>query len=279
MLDQRGSPLREFFESRLPNCKTMQNSWRMSGEPLIVPVESVAWGLVGAAFDYRVRYFFTVTPPERMAASHGAGQDIRASFLNLAEALTAFTTENQPCGILLPLEAEMQLARYCYILAMYESLFRAKVVNSPLFALRPNASADEQLALAPTADIEDLVALSSAAEAAWGHLFMKAMIANPTFTGSSDVGGADADLIIDNCLIDIKTTTNKSLDRTTAYQLVGYLLLDYDDEYKIGQLGFYLSRIPALMVWSAEETIAAMSNGLETVGSLRNSLRRFLAEM
>lgn len=105
------------------------------------------------------------------------------------------------------------------------------------------------------------------------------MISNPVFAGSVDVGGADADLIIDTCLIDIKTTKSKGLDRKTAYQLVAYLLLDYENQYRIDSLGFYLSRIPALIVWPADEAIAAMSNGLETVNSLRNDLKDFLARM
>lgn len=103
------------------------------------------------------------------------------------------------------------------------------------------------------------------------------MIANPTFLGSSDVGGADADLIVDDRLIEIKTTKRKSLDRVTAYQLVGYLLLDYDDKYGINRLGFYASRVPALILWPAEGAIAVMSNGRETVGSLRRNLKKLLA--
>ena len=257
----------------------MQNSWKASGEAIILPSEPVAWGIVGAAFDYRVRYLFAITPPERLVAAYGAGQQFETSYANLASSLKIFTANNDPCGGLLPLEAEAELARYCYVLAMYESLFRAKIVNSPLFVLRTGASANEQLTLAPTAAIADLVALSGAAISEIGHLLKGPVILNPTFTGSDDVGGADADLIVDDCLIDIKTTKSKSLDRDTAYQLVGYMLLDYENKYRISSLGFYLSRIPALIVWPANETITVMSNGLETVGSLRNSLKTVLAQI
>ena len=279
MLDARGLPLREFFESRLPNCKEMQKSWNTCGVPLIVPVEPVAWTLVGAAFDYRVRYLFTITRPERFVAALGAGQEFEVPFANLASQLAQFTSNNHPCGALMSPSAEAELARFCYVLAMYESLFRAAVVNSPLFSLGAKASADEQLALAPPPAVADLVALTGAAVAAMGHLFKKSMISNPVFAGSLDVGGADADLIINRCLIDIKTTKNRSLDRRTAYQLVGYLLLDYENQYRINSLGFYLSRIPALIVWPVDEAIAIMSNGHETVSSLRNGLKVFLARM
>jgi hypothetical protein len=89
-LSERGLPLREFFESRLPNCKEMQASWRAQGVPQFVPSETVAWGLVGAAFDYRVRYFFAVTPTEHLVAAIGAGPDFRQAYGNLASSLTKF---------------------------------------------------------------------------------------------------------------------------------------------------------------------------------------------
>jgi hypothetical protein len=53
---------------------------------------------------------------------------------------------------------------------------------------------------------------------------------NPTFNQASHlVGGADADLVIDDTIIDIKTTKNLSLTKDYLNQLVGYYFL-----YKIG---------------------------------------------
>jgi hypothetical protein len=277
-ISERGLPLREFFESRLPNCKEMQASWRAQGDPKIVPSKTVAWGLVGAAFDYRIRYFFSITPPDRFVAALGAGHEFRHAYKNLASSLTNLIALNQPCGTLLPLKSEEELLRYCYLLAMYESLFRRSGVNSPLNSLRSDATSSEQLALVPPADLADLMALSSGAASALKDHFKSPIIANPTFLGSGDVGGADADLIIDNTLIDIKSTKNKSLEKIAAYQLVGYVLLDYEDEYEISHLGFYMSRIPALVVWPAEHSVEVMSNGEETIESLRSELRHFLGE-
>ena len=49
---------------------------------------------------------------------------------------------------------------------------------------------------------------------------------NPTFGAASRlVGGADADLLLDDCLIDIKTTKNPHLDVRDFFQLIGYYLL------------------------------------------------------
>jgi len=59
-------------------------------------------------------------------------------------------------------------------------------------------------------------------------------ILNPTFgIASKIVGGADADLIIDDTLIEIKTTINPKFERDFFNQLIGYLILKRICEMKI----------------------------------------------
>lgn len=73
---------------------------------------------------------------------------------------------------------------------------------------------------------------------------------NPTFgAGSSLVGGADADLIIDNTLIDIKVTQNLKLDRNHINQVLGYYLLSLiggvnsnPNDRPIENIGIYFAR-------------------------------------
>ncbi len=72
---------------------------------------------------------------------------------------------------------------------------------------------------------------------------------NPTFgLASIEIGGADADFIIDNCLIDIKTTKYAQLKRDNFNQLIGYYILseieqsEYKKGTKLDSLGIYFSR-------------------------------------
>jgi hypothetical protein len=91
------------------------------------------------------------------------------------------------------------------------------------------------------------------------------------FAGSSDVGGADADLILDGLLIDVKGTVAPSrLRKPEFYQLLGYALLDYDDEYGIDRLGFYLPRFGRLITWPVGEYLA-MLGGRGPIGELRRA--------
>jgi hypothetical protein len=68
---------------------------------------------------------------------------------------------------------------------------------------------------------------------------------NPTFgSGSKLVGGADADVIIDHTLIDIKTTKALTIEREGLSQVVGYYLLSLIGEVDSGveSVGIYFAR-------------------------------------
>jgi hypothetical protein len=75
--------------------------------------------------------------------------------------------------------------------------------------------------------------------------------ANPKFQGSLAIGGAGADFIIGGAIFELKTlgTLNIPAVRDALLQLIGYTLLDYDDEYKIRQVGVYASRQQWVTAW------------------------------
>lgn len=87
-------------------------------------------------------------------------------------------------------------------------------------------------------------------------------ILNPTFGKASMlVGGADADLIIDNKLIDIKTTKKLELKFNDFCQVIGYFLLHIiggingRKELEINQLGIYYSRYGYLFLCNTKDLI------------------------
>ncbi|MBS1979420.1 MAG: hypothetical protein JST46_18765 [Bacteroidetes bacterium] len=97
-------------------------------------------------------------------------------------------------------------------------------------------------------DIDDLKQLTQTCDL---EVFkpMKKIILNPTFgEGSNLVGGADADMIVDDMLIDIKVTKELKLTRPHFNQVLGYYLLfliggvDNHKDTKIKTLGLYFAR-------------------------------------
>lgn len=85
---------------------------------------------------------------------------------------------------------------------------------------------------------------------------------NPTFGEASRlVGGADADFLIDDKLIDIKTTKKFSLTLDDFCQLIGYLLLhrisgiNESKKLEINKLGIYYSRYGYLFLFNVQDII------------------------
>jgi hypothetical protein len=101
----------------------------------------------------------------------------------------------------------------------------------------------------------------------------------PSFVGSPDVGGADGDVIVGGLLAEWKTTRGDPrrsdgrrhcrLDRDTLYQLLGYLLLDYQDEYAIDTLALYSARYVYLVTWPVVELLTELAGGPVDLAELR----------
>jgi hypothetical protein len=105
----------------------------------------------------------------------------------------------------------------------------------------------------------------------------EARTCGPTFQGSQDIGGADADFILGGLLLDCKAAIQpRRLGHAEIYQLAGYLVLDYDDRYGINRVGLYLSRQGALIVWTVEDFLHRLG-ATRPVTDLRRRLRGHLA--
>lgn len=89
----------------------------------------------------------------------------------------------------------------------------------------------------------------------------KYVILNPTFGIASElIGGADADLIIDSKLIEIKTVKSASRLREYVKQLIGYYLLlqigsvsNISFNVKIDQIGIYFSRFNKMIYYNIKD--------------------------
>ena len=87
---------------------------------------------------------------------------------------------------------------------------------------------------------------------------------NPDFGGASfAVGGADGDLIVDDCMIDIKTTIKGKPAGGQILQLVGYMILDSLHRAAAGPIerpslrgaGLYMARQDVLYRWDVDDIL------------------------
>ena len=173
--------------------------------------------------------------------------------------LDAFLAETQPSGRVLAPADEALLAHYCFVLSLFESKYRSGVTADALILPGDQQSVEGLLALAPDAAIGDITAMAALFFARYGDLIQKPVILNPKFAGSGDVGVADADLIIDGTLFEIKTSKHNMLKPDWFRQLVAYWLLDYNDELHINGFGIYMPRQGLLMTWPLEEFLTTLS--------------------
>lgn len=113
-------------------------------------------------------------------------------------------------------------------------------------------------------DIADLRALLALVDES-AFKARSACLLNPTFGLASNlVGGADADILIDDCLIDVKNTKDPHVDARDFLQLIGYYLLNgyagmscagKPSVYPINSLAIYFSRYGFLWKFPVEEVL------------------------
>jgi len=221
------------------------------------------WGIVGTAFDYLMRFYLqhhnknTFIQRGTWIADHSYKTlTNQFSTSKQTEVITGFHRDkifktkdllkiitdqyNQTKTNYSKFIANGQLtddliANTIY-LAKLDAYFRAGIIDQNF----DNHNAD---------DIKDLRAIISLVDNKHFTAKEKCYF-NPTFgEGSMLVGGADADLIIDNTLIDIKATKHLKLDREHLNQVLGYYILsliggvnDNPNDRPIEDIGLYFAR-------------------------------------
>ncbi len=268
---------------------------RLKNSSILRPPASGAypWNTVGSAIDYRIRYYFSAAPWHELVAAQGAlnlqghihvdvdsetgrrdidyEQSISEEFLRFFQDFDSFLRRTPVSGLKLKDEQEREFLRYCYVLALLDEVARSGLrPGTPLD--RRFANTEQLLELASPMCIDDLRMLSRSFYSEHGALFSRRHVLNPTFEGSTDVSGADGDLIVDGALIDIKTSIQLQIKTEWLWQLLGYALLDYSDEHKIRKIGFYMTRQSMLEVWDIDDVLDKL------MGSNRRSLNELRAE-
>lgn len=228
--------------------------------PILAPPLTQNYRIVGRAFDYLLRFYVEKTNPN----AHK-----KAWIAELAPLL--FRAKSEILKMYLD-EAKQHKENYIQSGVMTNEL----ISNAIRLAYMDSAYRSGQLDFVNLTklderDIEDLTALLSLVN----ETAFKSSIAcylNPSFSRASRlVQGADADILIDNRLIDIKTTKYLELKTEDIHQLVGYYILislggitsgkfsslNYIEEVcEITELSIYFSRHGYLHIMTLAELIS-----------------------
>lgn len=212
-------------------------------------------GLVGTAFDYLLRFYLKYHNPKAIEETWVA--EISCKLLieknplvhkkavkNLNFAKDAYS-EFLKDGTL-----NEDILKSTILLAQLDPIYRADYI-------------DENMGIVDNDDIQDLRNLISLVNLEEFKVKTYCLL-NPTFgEGSVLVGGADADIVIDDQMIDIKTTKRLEITREMFNQIIGYYVLgkiggigrEKIDISNINEIGFYFSRYGMKYMYKVEEII------------------------
>lgn len=292
-VEDPGSPLRQFLDSQLPHTKDVRAAWKRQPPPdidLSPPKDAFTAGVegvqryphdeVGHATSIRLTLLFSpevgaaITPPRRHPVSGLPWTTAGAFYPAFQEAASAgfgFTAWSSA--------REETLIRLCYVAGLFDQLFRIGArPGMPLLEVPRDASLEDLLCcLVNAACVADLVAIVGAARLALAPLSASTpVVVAPTFSGSADVGSAEADLLLGSTLLEIKARGRYELQQRHLHQIVSYSLLDYDDEHGIRDLAVYSARHGALVRWSMQELLDVMAGRSVDVQLLRQDLKAAL---
>jgi len=256
------------------------------GRKLLAPPLTKHYTLVGTAFDYLFRFYLKRVNPQAVERSHWVAETAAfqtdAGILDAAsgriEIMPELATNPDKHKLAVKMQSIIDEAKY----QLCQSLKTGRVTDRLLSSAIGLAKLDViyrtgrpdlvDLAYIDKRDQDDLRQLVRVIPA--GDFKAKAVcVLNPTFGEASGlVGGADADVILDDTLIDIKTTQKCRLLSNYLHQLAGYYCL-----YRIGgvtgvpadkplrRLGVYFSRygylytVPVTECWQARDFSAFLS--------------------
>lgn len=258
------------------------------GVPKVLPREPLpgerhyGWGGAGMAFDYRVRLLLAPQDPSGFVAAAGARnlagrarrRTLPPAWLDLVVALVDAQLDQPAADPVVADAGSVEVARLCGLLALYEQLYRmppAYLEEHPLVVAGPDATLEDQLNLVDERMVDDVVRLAALFAQAQPQFLDPglAVVCNPTFDRTEDLGGADADLIVDGTLLDLKTAKRPALDKRTVWQVLGYLLADTSDRHHISSVGWYFARHGLLWELPVGEFLRRLHGGDVDLGAAR----------
>ena len=238
---------------------------------LLAPPLTKRYSLIGTAFDYLLRFYLKRLNPDavtkrwvaELSISHPLSPLLTDVVVDADTGAISFTETDltreaqwiieQAKGVysnyLASGEVSDEVIESTLLLAQLDPIFRAGFI-------------DENIGTVHKEDVADLRNLISIVNP---EVFraQELCLLNPTFgEGSKLVGGADADLAIDDTIIDVKTTKKLELQRKYFDQLIGYYVLheiagvgELRPKPEITKVAIYFSRYAYLYVLDLHEII------------------------
>ncbi|TLX16309.1 hypothetical protein [Rhizobium sp. MHM7A] len=257
------SQTRMFIDEHVPHLKEVTKRLRsrirqQNFEPDNTYSRAISYAFAGSAIDYRLRAFFSndfyrspaiiegISWLERTDNGQNPWFNIDAIFrrtsatdhslaARLFDFLDEFVARERPAGKQLLPDSERTLASISVLCAGIDACCRRSFEALDYVRSLGDKDVQAMLSKLDRAIIDDVSSVFARffIQNAARFRDAKNVHVGATFSGSEHIGGADCDLILDRTLIDFKASKLPNIRLEYVYQLIGYFLLDYEDEYQI----------------------------------------------
>jgi hypothetical protein len=283
--------------------KDVQREYRTNIGAIRIPAGGANPSTVGTAVDLALRFYIEARPDLGMAAGAAinlgdVAEDLAADLVRRLDGTATRRRDLRPAGqpITDPLRVPARdidtVVRASWLLALFVEMYRAgpRPDNSLVqyFDTEPAPTVDGMLAIAHDHEVAEVRAI---VELALAELLPRLTTepapwhVSPIFTGTQWMA-ADADLITARTLVEIKTKLGgkrkndgsrfATLELETIRQLLGYVLHDVDDVYRLDRLAIYNARYGALTSWPLQELLDRLAGRPVDLAAEREAYRHLL---
>lgn len=248
--------VKAMFRNEFPLSKTA-----LQGDMKAVPVTK-NYPLVGTSFDYLFRFYMEYENPHCITKSWVAEHSIvllKQTIDEYGKKTPKEMTDAFEKMTLCLQDAKDTHREYMKSGNLSDDLIKSSIILAQMDAFYRSGRIPPTLGQVESGDVQDLRNLISLVKPETFKA-KETCFLNPTFGyGSQLVGGADADLIVDDILVDIKTTKFLLFTQEQYNQLIGYYILsklgkiNESEDIPISKIGIYFSRHGILHTISAKE--------------------------
>jgi len=246
---------------------------------LLAPPLTNHYTLMGTAFDYLMRFYLKYLNPRAITRKWVAEESLESFLrlrgvpcfnvdsekLDLEESLSSLSKNDKALFKRIQKITQQAKVKYAEFLnsgKITNELMKSALLLAQLDPIVRAGVVDVNIGIIDDKNIKDLKNLIFFVNPKTFKA-NKICLLNPTFGKASKlVRGADVDLVIDDMMIDIKTTKKFELQRTYFNQLIGYYMLSkiggldgMPPRQGIKRLGLYFSRYAYLYVINVRDII------------------------
>lgn len=299
-LGDPSDPIRRWFAWRLPHTapvvgeanrelrrdiSKISRSAPLRSSPAL-PSTAADARLVGTALDLLVRATLGRDRPVPAAAVVGA---LRLEGMGIVGATAVAgrvgrsLRDLQPAQLTASAGGWREVAVLCVLLARFEHSGRnpraTQWAAEHLRNVAPTLDAYAASGLVDQLDVQDVAAAGPAI--ADDHADLRSadpLLLGQSFALSGALGGADADVIAGDLLLDFKAAAQPRILRGDGlWQLVGYALADTDDTYGVRSVGISALRWRQRWAIDLEELVSRLAGQTVAVGVLRHEFADLLS--